>query len=167
MKLIEGELEFDFGRSGSCFRLDEQGVPLPVGMSFVDFVVEDGDRYLLVEVKDPSDRSLSEDERRDYANRLRGEELIHQKLTPKARDSYTYLHLMRMDSKPFVFVVVLGLEKLPIEPPLLIGFQDRLTARLRKEGQSPWKHEYIQGCVVVDVGAWNRQFKHFPLVRSN
>ena len=87
MKLIEGELEFDFGRSRSCFRLDEQGVPLPVGMSFVDFVVEDGDKYLLVEVKDPSDRSLSEDERRDYANRLRGEELIHQKLTPKARDS--------------------------------------------------------------------------------
>lgn len=54
MKIQEGELPFDFSGARSVDKLDKEGVPQPHNMKFVDFVIEEDERILLVEVKDPS-----------------------------------------------------------------------------------------------------------------
>lgn len=165
MKLNERDLQFDFSGSIFCFRLDIQGTSQPYGMAFVDFVVEDKNRIYLIEVKDPSYASVPPEERTEFAKRLQSRKLINEELTPKARDSYAYLHLMEMDSKPMLFVVVIGLEKIPIDAVHLMTLQERLQMRLRKEADKPWKREYVQSCLVVNVETWNQYFGQYPLIR--
>lgn len=149
--LQEGELQFTFGKDWTASKLDEQGVPVPHGMAFVDFVLEGDDEIVLMEVKDPA-ASRIEGGKRSFAKRLAGEELVNEHLTPKARDSYTYLHLMRRDAKPMRFVLALGLNGMSVQEPLLMALNDRLRQRLRQEAQQPWKREYVTSCLVVPLG---------------
>lgn len=162
----EGQLLFRFPGAGRVEKLDEIGTNNPVGLKLVDFVVEEVTRTLLIEVKDPSAGNVPEKEIRRFTGRLRGDELICDHLVPKARGSYTYLHLMKRDSKPFVYIVVLGLERFPEETALLMGFKDRLLQRIRKEGKEPWKRQYIKDCIVVTLTGWNNKFKNYPLSRE-
>ena len=162
----EGELVFQFHGAEKVEKLDEEGIPKPSGMKLVDFVVEEDTRTLLIEVKDPSARTVPGHQREKYAKKFNGNELISDQLVPKARGSYTYLHLMKRDSKPFLYVVVFGLERFPNEKALLMGFKDRLLQRIRNEGKEPWKRQYIKGCIVVTCDNWNNLFKNYPLLRE-
>jgi hypothetical protein len=162
----EGELVFRFNGAGKVEKLDEEGIPKPSGMKLVDFVVEEETRTLLIEVKDPSESKAPDKQREEYARKLGGNELISDQLVPKARSSYTYLHLMKRDSKPFLYVVVFGLERFPDEKALLVGFKDRLLKRIRCEGKEPWKRQYIKDCIVVTLNGWNKCFKNYPLSRE-
>src|SRR5215831_18246032 len=111
-RMREGELQFEFSGATSVERLDVQGQPRPQGMALVDFVVEENSRTLLIEIKDPSQQPVPETERRRFIRDMQHQALIHEELVPKARDSYTFLHLMERDTQPFVYVVVLGLDQL-------------------------------------------------------
>ncbi len=161
-RLSEGRLLFDFSAAVRAERLDERGRPTPVGMSLVDFVVEERGRVLLIEVKDP--KGAAPDHREDaiarFVKELRRDRLVNEAFVPKARDSYTYLHLMERDDKAFTFVVLLGV---PTDEALLLGFKERLLARLRKEADEPWKRHYVADCVAVTVDRWSTAFPHFPL----
>ncbi len=148
--LQESELLFTFGEDWIASRLDERGVPVPHGMAFVDFVVEGVDEIVLIEVKDPA-ASRIEEGRRRFASRLAGRELVNEHLAPKARDSYTYLHLMRRDAKRMRLVVVLGIDGMSVQEPLLMTLNDRLRQRLRQEGREPWEREYMRSCIVVPI----------------
>ena len=149
----EGELSFDFGKL-HAWRLDEPGRPQPIGMKFVDFVVEEQDRLLLVEVKDldatPECHRPGQEE--EWRRRLRSKDWIGHELVPKARDSYTFLHLMALDTKPMDFVVLLGWER--CEVPLLVAARDILLRRLRKEAAKPWKREYVLACWILRLEDW-------------
>ncbi len=133
MKIREGEFEIDFPPAVNVERLDVQGLPLPHGMRLVDFTVEEKHRCILLEIKDPSIGAASPANRQQFAKTMLTNVLINENLTPKARDSYTYLHLMKRDQKPFVYIVLMGVEAFPNEKALLVGFKDRLLARLHKE----------------------------------
>ena len=152
MKLLrEGELEFVFGDDWAASRLDEQGgVPIPHGMALVDFVAEGDSEIVLVEVKDPA-ASPSEENRSDYVGRLSGKNLVNENFVPKARDSYTYLHLMCRDAKMMRLVVILGIDGMSIQEPLLMTLGDSLRRRLRQEARQPWKREYMKSCIVVPI----------------
>ena len=113
----EGELQFEFSGATSVERLDVQGQPRPQGMALVDFVVEEHSRTLLIEIKDPSQQPVPDTERRRFIRAMQHQTLIHEELVPKARDSYTFLHLMERDTQPFVYVVVLGLDQLTVDSP--------------------------------------------------
>lgn len=165
----EGDLLFRF--RGHAERLDLQGVPLPQGMSFVDFVVEEDARLLLVEAKDPSDPTIPpgrrQDEQQAFRAKLLGDTLINQELVPKARDSYSFLHLMARDDRPFIYVVVLGLKAYPDEQALLVGFKDRLLRRLRQEADRPWTRHYVADCLVLTPESWPQAFTRHRLSRSS
>jgi hypothetical protein len=103
----------------------------------------------LIEVKDPSASSVPENERRQYVHRMQTRELTHEELAPKARGTYTFLHLMGRDKRSMRYVVVLGTEKLSMQPALLLNLTDRLRKRLAQESEQPWQRTYIQSCVVV------------------
>ena len=170
MAVREGELEFDFSKALSVEKLDKQerNVPsgqIPHGMSLVDFVVEERHRFLLIEVKDPSQAEVPTSNRGMFAENLLNDALIHKNLVPKARDSYAFLHLMERNIKPFLYVVLLGLEKVSIDQQLLPGFKDRLLRRVRHEADVPWKLHYVTDCVVATISNWANVFPDYPLAR--
>lgn len=161
------DLEFEFPDELICYELDVQGSKLPMKMSLVDLVIEREKDILLIEIKDPSHVSSTEKERRKYFKRLSDNSILTEELTPKARNSYTYQHLMKRDHKPFIYVVLIGLDAFdPIQQQgLLSGFKDRLLADIRCESFEPWKRLHIQDCVVLSVEFWNRKYPHWPIKR--
>ena len=147
----EGELEFVFGEAWRAEQFDRRGVGWPHGISPVDFIAEGGDEIVLLEVKDPSASRATSDQRRRFARDMQAKVLTHERLTPKARSSYGFLHLMARDTKPMRFVVAIGIENLSIQPLLLEHLADRLRHRVKREGPEPWKREYVFACTVVPV----------------
>lgn len=174
MKMREAELEFDFSTAKTVDKLDDQTVLQPHGMQLVDFVVEDSHRLVMLEIKDPSGKpkgggpgalAAIKQSRAEFVKKLKNDSLIAHELTPKARDSYTWLHLMKRDSKPILYVFLLGVSELALEPALLLGFKDRLLAKLRKEAAQPWARHYVADCLVLTEATWSKAFPQYPLVR--
>lgn len=161
------ELEFNFPEEIEWSELDRQGVKLPVRMKFVDLVIERDHDVLLIEIKDPSHSKGQEKERNSYLKRLSDNSVLTQELTPKARDSYLYLHLMEKDEKPFKYIVLIGLDAFDSEKQkaVLAGFKDRLMADIRCESFEAWKRKHISDCVVLSVDAWNKAFPDWPVSR--
>ncbi len=171
----EGELLFDFSKAIKSEKLDAPGKPLPEGMQFVDVVVEEDERLLLIEVKDPSAKpkgagpratAAIQKERNAFLKKLRDDSLISKELTPKARDSYAFLHLMGRDGKRMRFVFLLGAAEMKLEPALLLGFKDRLLARLRKETDRAWVKAYVTDCLVLTETTWAMAFPKYSLTRE-
>ncbi len=158
-KCTEGELLFDFKGCLHVEKLDLRGRSKPEGMSLVDFVVEESDRCLLIEVKDPSAKDVPLKEKQEFICKLENKEWIYRSLVPKCRDSYTYLHLMERDDKPFLYLIVLGIDLDPKDSALIMNFQDCLRARLAQETDRPWKRKYVRDCVVLPVKSWEETFK--------
>jgi hypothetical protein len=171
MKLYRAEknadLEFSFPDELPWDELDRQGIKLPIQMKLVDLVIERDKDVLLVEVKDPSNTRCPEEERQRYFKRLSDNSVLTQELTPKARDSYTFLHLMERDGKPLKYVVLLGLDAFDpaSQKALLTGFKDRLLADIRCETDTPWRRHHIADCVVLSVDIWNKTFTDWPVAR--
>lgn len=162
------ELLFSFPDNLKWDELDQQGVKLPTKMKFVDLVIEREKDILLVEIKDPSHSKSPPKERDKYWKRLADNSVLTQELTPKVRDSYTYLHLMERDNKPFIYIVLLGIDAFDTEKQkaILTGFKDRLITDIRCESFEPWKRHHIADCVVFSVDGWNKQFADWPIVRQ-
>jgi hypothetical protein len=161
------ELEFAFPDAINLTELDKQGVKLPHNMKFVDLVIERDTDVLLVEIKDPSISRSPDRERNSYLRRLRDDSIIKLELTPKARDSYLFLHLMQRDSKPCKYVVLLGLDAFDdlTQKGVLGGFKDRLLAAIGWEAESAWRRKHIVDCAVLSVSGWNQQFPDWPVGR--
>lgn len=160
------DLEFQFPDTLLYEELDKQGVRLPK-MKLVDFYIIRTNDILLVEIKDPSNAKVPPDERKRYLERLKNDELISNDLTPKARDSYTYLHLMKKDDKPFKYIVLLGIDAYqPNDQHAILGtFKDRLLNSIRQESYEPWKRKHIADCFVMSVDVWNARFPHWKVTR--
>lgn len=147
----EGELLFSFGSDWQAEQFDRPGASWPKGVSPVDFIAEGQAELVLVEVKDPSASGARAKNRQDFVKKMKTEELTHEELVPKARSSYSFLHLMARDHKPMRYVVVIGTENLSIQPALLMNLTTRLQARLSNETGMVWKRPYISRCIVVSV----------------
>ena len=160
------DLEFQFPDDILFEELDKQGVKLPK-MKLVDFFIVREKDVLLVEVKDPSNRNVPEEEKARYLERLKNNELIANELTPKARDSYTFLHLMKRDNKPFKYIVILGIDAYQHDEQLAIlgTFKDRLLNSIRNESFEPWKRKHIEDCFVMSVETWNKRFPEWKISR--
>ena len=164
---INAELQFNFPHELQWEELDKQGVKLPVGMKLVDLVIEREQDLLLVEIKDPSHTRSPEKERKRYFKQLSDNTVLTQELTPKARDSYVYLHLMERDNKPFKYVVLIGLDifKPTLQKAILAGFKNRLLSNIRCEADEAWKRKHIDDCIVLSVAGWNQNFPNWPVTR--
>ena len=169
----EGEFEFDFSESRKVEKLDDKNKQLPQGMQLVDFVVDHGRKFLLIEVKDPSccpkggvsAQKAIEKQRIEFVAKMQNDDLIANELTPKARDSYCMLHLMHRDTKPMLFVFFLGAKELQLDPALILNFQERLRNRLHQETDVPWARKYVEDCVVVTETTWADVLPEYPMSR--
>lgn len=176
MDCVEGEIHIDFTKATSYRKLDEQRSGIPPGMSLVDCFVEEEDRFLFVEIKDPSCEPKSSTPKAKKAvarNRERffcdtkSEDIINNHLVPKARDSYTYIHLMSIDSKEIIYVFLIGEGAREIDKKLLVSFKDRLLSRIRQEADIPWKRHYVKDCVVLTEKSWKTVFPEYPITRRD
>ena len=165
-KVTEGRIEINFTAAEAVERLDEPGKPLPHGMALVDFVVEEATKTLLIEVKDPegTPETYRAKEVKRFIKKIKDNGLIQQEIVPKARDSYTFLHLMKRDGKRFILVCLLGVGS--DDPALLGDFKNRLLARLRQETSTPWARQYVTDCIVVTPSIWSTVFPDYALVVS-
>jgi len=163
----EKDLGFNFPTDLKWEELDKQGVKLPTGMSLVDLVIERENDTLLIEIKDPSHPSTPQHERSYFLRQNKEDDYICKRLVPKFRDSYTFLHLMERDGKPFKYIVLLGLEAFtPKQQKGLLGtYKDRLLSRVKQETDRPWKRDHIKDCVVLTVEKWNSVFREWPVTR--
>lgn len=168
----EGELEFDF-LDALSERLDGKK-PEPQGLQLVDFLVEEPDRLIMVEIKDPSCKPKGNDERamagiktqrQQFVIKINDGKLINHELAPKARDSYTYIHLMARDTKPILYVFVLGADELFLDDAGLIQLKADLLARLRQEAGQPWARCYVHDCLVLTEKTWPLAFPQYALSR--
>lgn len=163
----EDELVFTFPDGLLKEKLDEQGKRIPIGMSLADLVIHTDTCTYIIELKDPSCSTATVERRNADLQALQGDDLIKNRLTPKARDSYTYLHLMDHINPRVIYIVLLGLEN--VEPlnnkPFLNNYKQRLLNNIRHEADEPWKREYILDCIVCNVETWNEQFPQWPTQR--
>jgi hypothetical protein len=163
------DLEFSFPDDLKWETFDRQGFKLPQGMKLVDLVIERERDVLLVEIKDYSNARSPEHENIKNRKKLMDNSLIALELIPKVRDSYTYLHLMERDDKPFKYVILIGLDAFDHEfqKGILGDFKNRLLTELRCETTEPWKRKHINDCVVMSVETWNKsaEFSNWSITR--
>lgn len=171
----EGEFEFNFSGALSVNKLDNKEKKLPHGMQLVDFIVEEKDRIIFIEIKDPSCKPKKDTpaatealkrERESFMRKIQNDELIAHELTPKARDSYCYLHLMARDNKRIIYTFLLGAEKLTIDHASLMRFKERLLSQTRKECDKPWERNYVSDCIVLTEETWADAFPNYTLTRT-
>ncbi len=163
----EKELQFTFPEELNWIELDKRGTKLPIGMSFVDLVIERDIDILMIEIKDPSHTCTPPVNRAQYLLELKSNEKITKELTPKIRDSFTFMHLRKRDTKPLKYIVLLGLDAFDIETQkaLLGNFKDRLFQNIKQETDSPWEKEYLQDCMVMNIEIWNASFPQWQVRR--
>ncbi|HHH76148.1 MAG TPA: hypothetical protein ENL03_03900 [Phycisphaerae bacterium] len=155
----EGDIELTLPES--TIKLDETPKCTPEGMKLVDFCFCADGKIYLIELKDPSHPKAARN-RDDEIKRLIGNDLINSELAPKARGSYTWLHLMKKDNAPIVYIVLLGTSVLPIEDKaLLTGFMDKLRTQIIHESGEPWLRDYIDNVIVVTDSDWDKVFDDF------
>jgi hypothetical protein len=165
------DLEFSFPAELEWEQLDKQGVQLPKNMNFVDLVIQQDSHTYLVEIKDFSNNNVPtsrrEAVRESDFKKLRTKEFIYDELVPKVRGAFTFLHLMERDSKPFKYIILLGLDQFEGRYNLmqLQTFKDRLKARISKETDQNWKRQYVDDCMVFNIDKWNAQFPDWPVTR--
>ena len=164
MPYREGDIELNFAGALSVDKLDASGRRMPIGMKLVDFVVEESERLLLVEVKDPSQTAAAPQMRADFREKMKDRSLIDATIAPKARDSYCFLHLMSRATKPCFIVFLLGVRNMPREPALILTLQQRLKARIQQEADTPWVRQYATGVVILTEDNWANWFPAYPLV---
>jgi len=163
----EGVLEFDFTGCVHAEPFEEQFTAAqPHGMCPIDFLVEEEDRILFIEVTDyrKGIQKKKKNDQNQFKSPFDPKMLVHQELVPKARDSYTYLHLMKRDRKEIFYVVVIG-TKDSVEGHVLnlstVAYY--LRGRLEKEASEEWKKKYVTGSFVISPNQWNDYFPQFSL----
>jgi len=163
----EDELHFSFPKSLIWQELDEKGATLPEGLKLVDLVIERENDILLVEIKDPSCSTIPAEHRPVLDKYLLSGNLLKHELTPKARDSYTFLHLMELADKPLKYIILLGLDayELELNPALLLTFKDKLVGCVLCETKTPWKRLYIADYIILSLETWNKTFADWPVTR--
>ena len=164
MILREKRLQFDFRGCVYAEKFDENPT-VPNIMKKVDFFVEERDRILLVELKDISDTATTRTNREKFLKDLKSKALIREVLVPKCRDTWTFLHLMDLDNKPIVYVVIITLYENNPRPAQFGGLMSQLNKRLGKEGTKAWQQPYVSGCVILNLNGWNQSFPRYRAVR--
>jgi len=165
----ESELNFYFPDNTKWEKFDyshESGVRKPSGMKFVDLLIEERDKFLLVEIKNPNTiKAKKYSDREGFITKLErftDNELVSD-LVQKIRDSYTFLHLMKRDEKPITYIFLIHLEDTEKEKINFLTVKDRLLNKIKHEAKEAWKRDYVKDCAVLGIEEWNKYFPSYKI----
>ena len=154
MTFIESNIEFDFKAAVVQHIQDRE---LGHGLKNVDFIIRENQRTLMVEVR--GTRSKPE----DYLSDDKINEFVE-----KARDTYTFLHLLEDAVNPRTYVVLIDYERgSRIESAFMNSRHDSLMAKLKGEKGNRWKIEYIGATLLLSLDEFSNHFPNYAAARLN
>lgn len=167
MIINEKDIRFDFSSAVSAKRFDDgkkHGLTHAM-MKSVDFIVEEEDRIIFVEVKDFQHPSSQPKELKKNLNKLSSESLVNHELMPKCRDSFLYEYAMNNLGKPVYYYVLIALNTL--SESNLTNQTNLLWKRIPVYGLkgNPWKNKFIHGCMIMNIETWNTYLSQYPVSR--
>ena len=163
--LREGNLQITFPRGANARKFDDpKSHGLSHCMKAVDFIVEEADRVLFIEIKDPEHPDAKEERREKFIDRCRSGDL-DEDLKYKYRDTFLYQWASGSVDKPIHYWVVIAIESLT--PRELSSRTDDLRRKLPLNGapSGKWQRPIVAGCMVFNIETWNRRQPRFPLSR--
>ena len=129
-------------------------------MKAVDFILDEPDRTLFIEIKDPEHPRAPQEATRSYLSA----ELVRD-LTYKFRDTFLYEWAQDHVTKPIHYYAIVAIDALTSGE--LHSQTDVLKRSLpvRSAAPSSWKRAIVHDCAMLNIAAWNRIFPMFRLSR--
>jgi len=158
MELVEGELRITLPASAIGRKFDDASHRFKNVMKAVDFIVEEPDRILFIECKDP-DQAGATAERLDAFRKELMSDVLDLALKYKYRDSWLHEWAAQRVNKPITYLVLLGLSSLSSADLL------RRSEVLKKALPSQLGGAFVHACLVLNLEAWNRHFPHMCVSR--
>ena len=163
--LTEGNLRITFPGNMNVRKFDDsKSHGLTHCMKAVDFIVENDERVLFIEFKDPDHPRARDKEKEKFIKRFRSGRLVDD-LKYKYRDSFLYEWMNGNVRKPIYYWILIGMDRLT-EPELLARTDD-LKGKLPLCGprSAAWTQPICAGCMIFNIGTWNRNLPDFPVSR--
>ena len=163
--LREGNLQITFPRDARARKFDDGASHgLSHCMKAVDFIVEEADRILFIEIKDPDDPNAEETRRKEFVHKFLSGDLDND-LKYKYRDTFLYQWASGGVNQPIYYWVIVALHTLTEAE--LSARTDDLKRKLPLRGplSGKWKQPIVADCMVFNIDTWNRHLPHFPLSR--
>ena len=162
--LRERNLQITFPQGVKARKFDDPKSHGLSCMKAVDFIVEEADRVLFIEIKDPDDPNAEETRRKEFVRKFLSGGLDND-LKYKYRDTFLYQWASGSVGKPIFYWVIIAMDKLT--EAVLSTRTDDLRRKLPLNGppSGEWKQPIVAGCMVFNIDTWNRHLPRFPLSR--
>lgn len=164
--LTEGNLQISFPRAVKARRFDDgTSHGLSHCMKAVDFIVEESNRVLFIELKDPEHPSAREENRAKFIESFRSAKL-DEDLKYKYRDTFLYEWASGNIGKPIHYWIIVAIDNLTDAD--LLARTDELKRKLPSQGPTSgvWKEPIVTDCMVFNIQAWNQHMPNFPVSRT-
>lgn len=161
MKVVVDEYEFDFPDAISLYRFDEKDNQSPYyhgvnTMKAVDVMAEFAKYYVWIEIKCYTEEKIEmlkrEGDQRKPDDDYHTKSWLRNNLARKYRDTFIYRYAEKKIDKPIKYICLLNFDN-----ALKSYFRHELKEYIPVGTPSKrWKREIIDGLIVVDEEAWNR-----------
>ena len=163
--LREGDIEIGLPSGAQGRKFDDNAVHglSHAGMKAVDFIIEEDDRILFVEIKDPDDPSADEGSRSRFVAQVRRGELDLD-LARKYRDSFLYEWAAERVDKPVHYYVLIAHSGL--DTSMLLARTEALKRNLPVGvPRGIWTREIARKAMVFNMDSWDTHLSDFPVSR--
>ena len=163
--LTEGNLRITVPRGARARKFDDKAShELSHCMKAVDLIVEEADRVLFIEIKDPGHPRAKQQDRAKFVDSFRSERL-DEDLKYKYRDTFLYEWATGNSDKPIHYWVIVAIDELT-DADLLTRTND-LRRKLPLQGppSGKWKRRIVADCIVFNLRTWMRHCPDFPVSR--
>ena len=158
----EGNLLITISNAENAWRFDVPEHGLSHCMKAVDFIVEQVDRFVFIEFKDPYQPGSTERAQQRFMSRFESGRLDDD-LTYKYRDSYLYEWASGRANKPIHYAVLVAADNLTDD--FFLTRTEDLKRKLPVDIPRSWSRSFVQACSVFNLTLWNRYFPDFPVSR--
>ena len=154
MKTIQEEdLIFDVTSAVKAEKFDDNSIHGSKStMKRVDFIIEENNKVIFLEIKDPDKPGATNPEK--FMNDLKGGNLIPE-LAGKYRDSLLFSRLRGGYEKPISYVVLVSMGRL--EDALILSKTDALKFAIPLSNPQ-WQEASANSCVILKLCAYKRAF---------
>ena len=162
--LTEGNLQITFPRGTRARKFDEPETHGLSCMKAVDFIVEETDRILFIEFKDPDDPRATEARREKFIEKFSSGGLDSD-LKHKYRDTFLYQWASDEIDKPIHYWVLVAAKDLTTFH--LARRTDALQRELPLYGppSGGWRRPIVTDCMVFNLHTWNRYLQDYRVER--
>lgn len=167
---IEGDLYFDFSKAKLAINFDNSGRGNKLthleGFKSIDFILEDEDLYLFLEIKDLDNHNIPGEYKEKNISQFLSQDLTTM-LLKKFDDSLFYQSMEEgIPNKKFLYVVLFCLTHPSFDR--LVHFTTLRDSIFMKKpslkgGRTGWKKGF--DIIFLNIEQWNSAFPQYPVLR--